>query len=139
MSGEVDGSAKIGRMPHNNSSDDHEPDPQAHDSQLTAHNPSWGFTTRAIHVAQEPDPTTGAVTTPIYQTSTYAQEDIGVHRGYEYSRTDNPTREVVEAVIASLEGGAYGLAFASGMAAEGTIMNMSRSGDQLGPARSARP
>ncbi|MGH2443000.1 MAG: PLP-dependent transferase, partial [Chloroflexota bacterium] len=60
----------------------------------------WGFTTRAIHVAQEPDPTTGAVITPIYQTSTYAQEDIGLHKGFEYSRTDNPTRNVAEQVVA---------------------------------------
>src|SRR5437588_8371461 len=72
----------------------------------------WGFTTRAIHVAQEPEPRTGAVITPIYQTSTFAQDDIGAHRGYEYSRTDNPTRDVVEDVVASLEGARYGLAFA---------------------------
>jgi cystathionine beta-lyase/cystathionine gamma-synthase len=91
----------------------------------------WGFTTRAIHVAQEPEPATGAVTTPIYQTSTYAQEDIGVHKGYDYSRTDNPTRHVVEEVVASLEGGAHGLAFASGMAAEDTIMRLLKSGDHV--------
>jgi cystathionine beta-lyase/cystathionine gamma-synthase len=90
-----------------------------------------GFTTRAIHVAQEPDPTTGAVITPIYQTSTYAQEDIGVHKGYEYSRTDNPTRRVVEEVMASLEGGSHGLAFASGMAAESTITQLLRAGDHV--------
>jgi cystathionine beta-lyase/cystathionine gamma-synthase len=82
-------------------------------------------------VAQEPDPTTGAVITPIFQTSTYAQEDIGVHRGYEYSRTDNPTRQVVEGVIASLEGGEHGLAFASGMAAETTVMQLLRAGDHV--------
>jgi cystathionine beta-lyase/cystathionine gamma-synthase len=75
-------------------------------------------------VAQEPDPVTGSVITPIYQTSTYAQEDIGVHRGFEYSRTDNPTRNTVEAVVASLERGRHGLAFASGMAAESTIMTL---------------
>jgi cystathionine beta-lyase/cystathionine gamma-synthase len=91
----------------------------------------WGFTTRAIHVAQEPEPTTGAVTTPIFQTSTYAQEDIGVHKGYEYSRTDNPTRAVAEQVVASLEGGKFGLGFASGMAAETTIMNMLKAGDHV--------
>jgi cystathionine beta-lyase/cystathionine gamma-synthase len=93
--------------------------------------PEWGFTTRAVHVAQEPDPVTGAVITPIYQTSTYAQEDIGVHRGYEYSRTDNPTRSVLQQVIASLENGRYGLAFASGMAAELTITQLLRSGDHI--------
>ncbi|PZS06841.1 MAG: cystathionine gamma-synthase, partial [Chloroflexi bacterium] len=91
----------------------------------------WGFTTRAIHVAQEPEQRTGAVTTPIFQTSTYAQEDVGVHKGYEYSRTDNPTREVVEEVIASLEGGEHGLAFASGMAAETTIMHLLKAGDHV--------
>lgn len=91
----------------------------------------WGFATRAIHVAQEPEPVTGAVTTPIYQTSTYAQEDIGVHKGFEYSRTDNPTRQVAEKVVASLENGTHGLAFASGMAAEATIMNTLRAGDHV--------
>ena len=91
----------------------------------------WGFTTRAIHVAQEPEPTTGAVTTPIFQTSTYAQEDIGVHKGYEYSRTDNPTRAVAEQVVASLERGRYGLGFASGMAAESTIMHTLKAGDHV--------
>jgi cystathionine beta-lyase/cystathionine gamma-synthase len=90
-----------------------------------------GFTTRAIHVAQDPDPATGAVITPIYQTSTYAQEDIGVHKGYEYSRTDNPTRRVVEEVLAALECGEHGLAFASGMAAETTITQLLRSGDHV--------
>ncbi|GAC1637432.1 MAG: cystathionine gamma-synthase [Chloroflexota bacterium] len=91
----------------------------------------WGFTTRAIHVAQEPEPTTGAVITPIYQTSTYAQEDVGVHKGFDYSRSDNPTRNTVEAVAAALEGAPYGLAFASGMAAETTIMNLLRAGNHV--------
>lgn len=101
----------------------------------TDHNGSedtcWGFATRAIHVAQDPDPSTGAVITPIYQTSTYAQEDVGVHKGYEYSRTDNPTRTVVQDVLASLEGGKYGLAFASGMAAETTVMQTLSPGDHV--------
>lgn len=91
----------------------------------------WGFATRAIHVAQEPDPLTGSVITPIYQTSTYAQEDIGVHKGFEYSRTDNPTRNTVEAVLASLERGRHGLAFASGMAAESTITMLLNPGDHV--------
>ncbi len=65
------------------------------------------FETRAIHVGQDPDPTTGAVITPIYQTSTYAQESVGVHKGYEYSRTDNPTRTALQQVLASLEDGAW--------------------------------
>jgi cystathionine gamma-lyase len=93
--------------------------------------PDWGFSTRAIHVAQEPEPSTGSVITPIYQTSTYAQEEVGVHKGYDYSRTANPTRRVVEEVIASLEGGRYGLAFASGMAAEATIMAIFQPGDHV--------
>jgi cystathionine beta-lyase/cystathionine gamma-synthase len=93
--------------------------------------PEWGFTTRAIHVAQEPDPQTGAVITPIYQTSTYGQEDIGVHRGFEYSRTDNPTRNTMEEVAASLEDGRHALAFASGMAAETTIMQLVKPGEHV--------
>ena len=103
-----------------------DPDLVAQSSEL-----SWGFTTRAVHVAQEPEPITGAVITPIFQTSTYAQEDIGAHKGYEYSRTDNPTREVVERVAASLENARYGLAFASGMAAETTIMQLLAPGDHV--------
>lgn len=95
------------------------------------HEQDWGFTTRAIHVAQEPEPTTGAVIVPIYQTSTYAQEDIGVHKGYEYSRSDNPTRAVVEDVVASLEDGTHGLAFASGLAAENTVMQLLKAGDHV--------
>lgn len=90
-----------------------------------------GFSTRAIHVAQDPEPITGAVITPIFQTSTYAQEEVGQHRGFEYSRTDNPTRQVTEQVLASLEGGRYGLAFASGMAAETTIMLLFKAGDHV--------
>lgn len=92
---------------------------------------SWGFSTRAIHVAQEPEPETGAITIPIYQTSTYAQADIGVHKGFEYSRTDNPTRNTVEEVVASLEGGIHGLAFASGMAAETTLTYLLNPGDHI--------
>ena len=83
-----------------------------------------GFATRAIHAGQEPEPSTGAVVVPIFQTSTYAQPQLGKHRGYEYSRTGNPTRTALETCIASLEGGRYGLAFASGMAAEATIMRL---------------
>jgi cystathionine beta-lyase/cystathionine gamma-synthase len=83
-----------------------------------------GFATRAIHAGQEPEPATGAVVVPIFQTSTYAQPQLGKHRGYEYSRTGNPTRTALETCIASLEGGRYGLAFASGMAAEATIMRL---------------
>ena len=88
-----------------------------------------GFATRAIHAGQEPDPATGAVVVPIYQTSTFAQDAVGKHRGYEYSRTGNPTRAALEQCIAALEGGAHGLAFASGMAAEATVMQLLKPGD----------
>jgi len=92
-----------------------------------------GFETRAIHAGQPADPLTGAVTVPIYQTSTYAQEAVGQHKGYEYSRTHNPTRSALEACIASLEGGegAYGLGFASGMAAITTLLYTLKSGDHV--------
>ena len=72
------------------------------------------FATKAIHVGQDPDPTTGATIVPIYQTSTYTQGSPWLHKGYEYSRTGNPTRSALEECVASLEGGDYGLAFASG-------------------------
>ena len=92
-----------------------------------------GFETRAIHAGQPADPTTGAVTMPIYQTSTYAQEEVGKNKGYEYSRTHNPTRTALEECIASLEGGpdTYGLAFASGMAAINNLMYLARPGDHI--------
>ena len=89
-----------------------------------------GFSTRAIHAGQDPDALTGAVVVPIYQTSTFAQDAVGKHKGYEYSRTGNPTRTAVEACIAALEGGRHGLAFASGMAAETAIMHLLGPGDQ---------
>jgi cystathionine beta-lyase len=91
--------------------------------------PEPGFSTRAIHAGQEPDPQTGAVVVPIYQTSTYAQSAVGEHKGYEYSRTGNPTRTALERCVASLEGGRHGLAFASGMAAESAIMQLLKPGD----------
>lgn len=91
----------------------------------------YGFETRAIHVGQEPDPTTGSIIVPIYQTSTYVQERLGKHKGYEYSRTDNPTRTALQECVASLEEGKYGLAFASGMAAETTIMYLFSPGDHI--------
>ena len=73
-----------------------------------------GFATDAIHVGQEPDPGTGAVSVPIYQTSTYVQEEIGKHKGYDYARAGNPTRTALERNLAHLEGGSHALAFASG-------------------------
>jgi len=89
------------------------------------------FATRTIHAGQYPDPTTGAVMVPIYATSTYAQESPGVHKGYEYSRSQNPTRAAFERCIADLESGTEGYGFASGLAAEATILDLLQSGDHL--------
>jgi cystathionine gamma-lyase len=90
-----------------------------------------GFGTLAIHAGQDPDPRTGAVMTPIYQTSTYAQESPGKHRGYEYSRTDNPTRTAYQACVAALENGKHALAFASGLACTDGILHTLKSGDHV--------
>ncbi|RMG95573.1 MAG: cystathionine gamma-synthase [Chloroflexi bacterium] len=87
--------------------------------------------TLVVHAGVEPDPQTGAVMTPIYQTSTYAQADVAVHKGYEYSRTDNPTRTALQASLAALEGGKYALAFASGMAAIDTLLRLLGAGDHV--------
>lgn len=89
------------------------------------------FNTRAIHAGQSPDPTTGAIMTPVYLTSTYVQESPGVHKGWEYSRTHNPTRKAYEDCIASLESGKYGFAFSSGCAATTTVMHLLTSGDHV--------
>ncbi len=90
-----------------------------------------GFETRAIHAGQRPDPTTGAIMTPIYATSTYVQESPGDHKGFEYSRSHNPTRQALEACIADLEGGAAGFAFASGMSATATVLEILDCGDHV--------
>ena len=89
------------------------------------------FETRAIHVGQEPDPATGAVITPIYQTSTYAQEAVGVHKGYDYARVANPTRTALEECLASLESAEFGLAFSSGVGASMTIMHLVDPGQRV--------
>src|SRR5918996_1513607 len=89
------------------------------------------FGTRAVHAGQTPDPLAGAVMTPIYQTSTYVQEALGKHKGYEYARTQNPTRSAFEANIAAIEGGTAGFGFASGMAATGAIMTLLQAGDHV--------
>ena len=89
------------------------------------------FGTRAVHGGQEPDPLTGAVMTPIYQTSTYAQSAPGIHRGYDYSRTANPTRTALEKSMASLDKGEFGIAFSSGMAAISSIVQLLQSGDHI--------
>lgn len=90
-----------------------------------------GFSTIAIHAGNEPDPTTGAVSVPIYQTSTYAQDGLGQHKGFEYARTQNPTRFAVERNIAALEGAKHGFAFASGMAAIDAVMRLVKAGDHV--------
>ena len=90
-----------------------------------------GFATRAIHVGQEPDPATGAVTVPIYATSTYVQQEIGKHKGYEYARVSNPTRDRLETNLAALEGGTASRVFASGMAAINAITTLLKTGDHV--------
>ena len=90
-----------------------------------------GFATDCIHAGQEPEPVTGAVTYPIFQTSTYVQPELGKHKGYEYARTKNPTRSVLEANLAALEGGKFGHCFASGMSATDTVFRMLQSGDHV--------
>ncbi len=90
-----------------------------------------GFSTDAIHIGQEPDPATGAIIVPIYQTSTFVQEELGKHKGFEYARTSNPTRARLERNLAALEGGRFAFAFASGMAAIQTVMMLFKSGDHI--------
>jgi len=90
-----------------------------------------GFETKAIHAGQQPDPTTGAIMTPIFASSTYVQQSPGVHKGYEYSRSHNPTRKALEDCIAALENGSSGYAFASGMAATATVLEILDSGDHV--------
>ena len=92
---------------------------------------SWGFSTKAIHVGQDPEPITGAVTVPVFQTSTFAQEAVGKHSGYEYARTGNPTRTALQNALAALEGAAFGVSFASGLAAEDTILRLLEPGDHI--------
>jgi cystathionine beta-lyase/cystathionine gamma-synthase len=89
------------------------------------------FSTICIHAGQEPDPSTGAIITPIFQTSTYVQEELGKHKGYEYARTQNPTRAALEANLAAIEGGKAAYAYASGMAAIGAITSMLKAGDHV--------
>ncbi|MBE8714622.1 cystathionine gamma-synthase [Sphingobacterium hungaricum] len=92
---------------------------------------SYKFATKAIHAGQQADPTTGAVMTPIYQTSTYQQSSPGEHKGYEYSRGTNPTRKALEDCLAALENGQYGLAFSSGMAATDCVLRLLKPGDEV--------
>lgn len=89
------------------------------------------FATKAIHAGIEPDPSTGAIMTPIYQTSTFVQESPGKHKGYEYARTHNPTRTALQNALAALENGAYGLCYASGLAATDAVLKLFRPGDEI--------
>ena len=98
---------------------------------MTDKTPELGFATRAIHAGQEPDPSTGAIMTPIVASSTFVQSSPGVHKGYEYSRSANPTRTALEECAASLEGGCRGFAFASGLAAAATVLELLDSGDHV--------
>src|SRR5579863_3357961 len=93
--------------------------------------PRTAFATRTIHAGQTPDPSTGAVMPPIYATSTYVQQSPGVHQGFEYSRSQNPTRFAYEKCVAALENGTRGFAFASGLAATATILDLLDSGDHV--------
>ena len=92
---------------------------------------TWGFETAAIHAGQSPDPTTGAVVVPISLSTTFAQDGVGAHKGYEYSRSGNPTRTAYETQVAALEGAAHGLAFASGLAAEDNILRLLAAGERV--------
>ncbi len=91
----------------------------------------WGFSTKAIHVGQDPEVTTGAVIVPVFQTSTFAQEAVGKHSGYEYARTGNPTRTALQTALAALEGASFGVSFASGLAAEDAILRLLEPGDHV--------
>src|SRR5512146_1827273 len=93
--------------------------------------PKHRLETLAIHAGQAPDPTTGAIMTPVYLTSTYVQEGPGRHKGFEYSRTQNPTRDALQGCLAALEGGRHGLAFASGLAATDAILHLLSAGDHV--------
>jgi cystathionine beta-lyase/cystathionine gamma-synthase len=100
-------------------------------TRILPHDHAHRFATRAVHAGQVPEPLAGAVMTPIYQTSTYVQEGLGRHKGYEYARTQNPTREALERNVASLEGGTHGFAFASGLAALDAVLKLLKAGDHV--------
>lgn len=100
-------------------------------TRITPDDALGGFSTRAVHAGQHPDPLTGAVMTPIYQTSTYVQEGLGRHKGYEYARTQNPTREALERNVANLENAGFGFAFSSGLAAIDAVLKLLSSGDHV--------
>src|SRR5947209_14499100 len=101
---------------------------------MSADSAATGFATRAIHAGQDADPATGATVVPIYATSTYTQAAPGQHKGYEYSRSGNPTRTALETCLAALEGGERGLAFASGLAASTAVLAILKPGDEVAAA-----
>src|ERR1700684_334645 len=101
---------------------------------MAADNKYYGFSTQAIHVGQEADVATGAPVVPIYATSTYTQQAPGKHKGFEYSRSGNPTRAALESCLAALEGGERGLAFASGLAATTAVLSVLKHGDEVAAA-----
>jgi cystathionine beta-lyase/cystathionine gamma-synthase len=100
-------------------------------TQILPHDLESGIGTRAVHAGQVPEPLSGAVMTPIYQTSTYIQDGIGKHKGYEYARTSNPTRQALERNVAALEGGTHGFAYGSGLAALDAVLKLLKSGDHV--------
>ncbi|MBA3260724.1 MAG: PLP-dependent transferase, partial [Gemmatimonadales bacterium] len=100
-------------------------------TRILPHDHELRFASRAVHAGQVPEPLSGAVMTPIYQTSTYVQPKLGQHKGYEYARTQNPTREALERNVASLENGTHGFAFGSGLAALDTVLKLLKSGDHV--------
>jgi cystathionine beta-lyase/cystathionine gamma-synthase len=100
-------------------------------TQILPHDLESGLATRAVHAGQVPEPLSGAVMTPIYQTSTYIQDGIGKHKGYEYARTSNPTRQALERNVAALEGGTHGFAYGSGLAALDAVLKLLKSGDHV--------
>jgi cystathionine beta-lyase/cystathionine gamma-synthase len=100
-------------------------------TRILPHDRDHHFATRSVHAGQVPEPLSGAVMTPIYQTSTYVQSGLGRHKGYEYARTQNPTREALERNVASLEGGTHGFAFGSGLAALDTVLKLLKAGDHV--------
>ena len=114
-----------------NTPEDTSPETQSEPETTPDEKPTFGFSTRAIHVGQDPEPITGAVTVPIFQTSTFAQDAVGKHSGYEYARTGNPTRTALERAFASLEEAAFGVDFSSGLAAEDAILRMLDPGDHV--------
>src|SRR5689334_24642366 len=101
---------------------------------MASNESKYGFSTRAIHAGQDADPATGATVVPIYATSTFTQEAPGRHKGYEYSRSGNPTRSALETCLAALEGGERALAFASGLAATAAVLSLLKPGDEVAAA-----